>query len=181
MSNSSQGSTCYPKTGGTISPNSLQNASGYTTYIRNKQPTTFYQGASNVVNNIDSVTYQNYVSGGDNQNMFNLSGATSTQLAQLSKLQSQMDSLTEQINTLTNQFSSGTQNANNQGIANITGLQSYLTELGETNNLISNFDTNIENILKDSDINVLQKNYEYLFWSILAVGVVLITMNIAKK
>jgi hypothetical protein len=181
MSNSSQGSTCYPKTGGTISPSSLQNASGYTTYIRNKQPTTFYQGASNVVNNIDSVTYQNYVSGGDNQNMFSLSGATSTQLTQLSKLQSQMDSLTEQINTLTNQFSSGTQNANNQGIANITGLQSYLTELGETNNLISNFDTNIENILKDSDINVLQKNYEYLFWSILAVGVVLISMNIAKK
>lgn len=181
MTNSSQGSTCYPKTGATISPTSLQKASGYTTYIRNKQPTTFYPGASNVVNNIDSVTYQNYISGGDNQNMFSLSGATSSQLSQLSQLQKQMDSLTEQINTLTDEFSAGAQNANNQGIANITGLQSYLTELGKTNNLISNFDTSIENILKDSDINVLQKNYEYLFWSILAVGVVLITMNISKS
>jgi len=36
-------------------------------------------------------------------------------------------------------------------------------------------------ILNDSDIVVLQKNYSYLFWTILATGTVLVTMNIAKK
>jgi hypothetical protein len=36
-------------------------------------------------------------------------------------------------------------------------------------------------ILDDSDIVVLQKNYDYLFWSILAVGAVIISMNIVKK
>ena len=45
---------------------------------------------------------------------------------------------------------------------------------GETNG-------NIHNILTDSDIVVLQKNYDYLFWSILAGGAVLVSMNIVKK
>ena len=40
---------------------------------------------------------------------------------------------------------------------------------------------NIENILSDSDIVVLQKNYDYLFWSILATGTVVVAMNIVKK
>jgi hypothetical protein len=39
----------------------------------------------------------------------------------------------------------------------------------------------IDNIVNDSDIVVLQKNYDYLFWSILAAGTVLITMNVIKK
>ena len=61
------------------------------------------------------------------------------------------------------------------------GLGDYLKDYKNTNTNIKNFNTNIENILNDSDITVLQKNYDYLFWSILAAGTVLITMNIAKK
>ena len=41
--------------------------------------------------------------------------------------------------------------------------------------------SSIENILSDSDIVVLQKNYDYLFWSILATGTVVVAMNIVKK
>jgi hypothetical protein len=37
---------------------------------------------------------------------------------------------------------------------------------------------NIDKILQDSDIVVLQKNYDYLFWTILAAGSVLVAMNI---
>ena len=36
-------------------------------------------------------------------------------------------------------------------------------------------------ILENSDIVVLQKNYEYMFWSILAAGTVLVAMNIAPN
>ena len=39
----------------------------------------------------------------------------------------------------------------------------------------------VDRILDDSDIVVLQKNYDYLFWSILAAGTVLVSMNIVKK
>ena len=59
----------------------------------------------------------------------------------------------------------------------------YLNELNYTDNKIKGFNTNtnIENILSDSDIVVLQKNYDYLFWSILATGTVVVAMNIVKK
>ena len=40
---------------------------------------------------------------------------------------------------------------------------------------------NINGILTDSDIVVLQENYSYLFWSILAIAVVVITIHTIKK
>jgi hypothetical protein len=89
--------------------------------------------------------------------------------------------LTSQMNGYTNQFSTGTESLNSQSSKNMEGLGDYLKDFKKTNNNIKNFNTNIENILNDSDITVLQKNYDYLFWSILAAGTVLITMNIAKK
>jgi hypothetical protein len=89
--------------------------------------------------------------------------------------------LTSQINGYTNKFSSGTDSLNNQSSKNMEGLGDYLKDYKKTNTTIKNFNTNIENILNDSDITVLQKNYDYLFWSILAAGTVLITMNITKK
>jgi hypothetical protein len=64
---------------------------------------------------------------------------------------------------------------------NVSGLDEYLTDLKKTNVKIKNFNTNVDNILNDSDIIILQKNYEYLFWSILAVGTLLISMNVVKK
>ena len=89
--------------------------------------------------------------------------------------------MTNQLNNYTNQFSSGTQSADVQSQTNITGLGNYLQDLNKTNLKINNFDTNLENILNDSDIIVLQKNYNYLFWSILAAGVVLVSMNLVRN
>jgi hypothetical protein len=39
----------------------------------------------------------------------------------------------------------------------------------------------MDGIIHDSDITVLKENYNYYFWSILAVGTVLVTMNVIKK
>jgi hypothetical protein len=41
--------------------------------------------------------------------------------------------------------------------------------------------TGIDNILQDSDVVVLQQNYDYLFWSIIAITTVIISMNIVKN
>ena len=57
----------------------------------------------------------------------------------------------------------------------------YYKDIKTTNNKIGTFDTNVDNIMNDSDIIVLQKNYDYLFWSIIAVTTVIISMNIVKK
>ena len=65
--------------------------------------------------------------------------------------------------------------------ANERGVEEYLQDLSSNNDKIDLFSTSIENILSDSDIVVLQKNYDYLFWSILATGTVVVAMNIVKK
>ena len=85
------------------------------------------------------------------------------------------------MNNYTNQFSTGTQLAENQSATNIQNLGGYLGELNQTNQQIKTFNTNIDNILNDSDIVILQKNYNYLFWSILAAGTVLVSMSLARS
>ena len=89
--------------------------------------------------------------------------------------------ITSEINKFTNQFEEGGTKIDNQLISNIPGTDGYLKDLDITNTQIKNFTSNIDRILDDSDIVVLQKNYDYLFWSILAVGTLLISMNIVKK
>jgi hypothetical protein len=92
-----------------------------------------------------------------------------------------MNLLSNQISNLTTKFGTGSQTAAKQMTTNTQGVGEYLTDLNKTNNKIQNYNTTIDNILKDSDIVVLQKNYDYLFWSILAAGSVLVGMNIVKK
>jgi len=41
--------------------------------------------------------------------------------------------------------------------------------------------SNINGILSDSNIVVLQENYSYLFWSILAIAIVVVTIHTIKK
>ena len=134
-----------------------------------------------LVNNIDSIIYQNYINGGNLDKSYGLANATSVQKQQLSQLQTKMNLISSQINKLTNSFSAGTIASEDQSKQNVLGLGEYLTSLQNTNTKISNFSENVDNILDDSDIVVLQKNYDYLFWTILASGTVLVSINLVKK
>jgi len=98
-------------------------------------------------------------------------------------MESQVSLLANQISELTNKFKNNNTNVDKQVKVNNEGSQNYVNELSQTKNIIDNMNTElkINNILNDSDIVVLQKNYSYLFWSILAVGVVLLSMNIVKN
>jgi hypothetical protein len=172
---------CYPKTSAMFPNGAQQVNSRVNLYTRNKEPISPPIGVPGTVVNIDTIMYDNYKDGGAISNSYGLANATSTQKQQMSQLQSKLNMLTSQINGYTNKFSSGTDSLNSQSSKNMEGLGDYLKDFKKTNNNIKNFSTNIENILNDSDITVLQKNYDYLFWSILAAGTVLVTMNIAKK
>jgi hypothetical protein len=173
---------CYPKTSDMYPNGSKQTNTAVNLYTRNKIPITPPTGVSPNTNSTDTVTYQNYINGGNLGSSYGLANATTVQKQQLEQMQSKLNSLTSQINGYTNKFSSGNDSLNSQSSKNLEGLGDYLKDFQKTNDGIKNFNAaNIENILKDSDITVLQKNYDYLFWSILAAGTVLITMNIAKK
>ena len=173
--------TCYPKTNSMYPNGESQINSNVDLYMRNAIPSTTPVGVPNKTNNTNSIMYQNYPSGGALASQYGLANATSTQQAELSTLQTQLNSLTNQINELTNQFGEGSQNAATQMSNNVTGVGEYLSDLTKTNQKIQNYSSGMDNILNDSDIVVLQKNYDYLFWSILAAGSVLVAMNIVKN
>jgi hypothetical protein len=171
---------CYPKNS-SINKNSNPNQST-DIYIRGKRPINTPSGISNRVNNIDSVRFQNYITSNNNNNgLFNLSTATDAQEKQLNVLQEKMNELANKITNWTNKFGSNTFSAQNQTEKNNNGLDGYLREIKKNNEEISSSHNNINNIVNDSDIIILQKNYNYLFWSILATGTVLVTINISNK
>jgi hypothetical protein len=176
--------TCYPKTNAMYPNGQSQPNPNVSLYLRNTMPSSPPIGVPNTTNNTDSVTFQNYVNGGALSNEYGLANATSVQQQQLSQLETQLNMLSSQINNLTNEFGQGSQTAASQMNKNVQGVSQYLNNLTQTNNKIKSTGAGIEgvnNILEDSDIIVLQKNYDYLFWSILAAGSVLVAMNIVKK
>jgi hypothetical protein len=172
---------CYPKTSSMYPVGQLEINPSVDLYVRNVTPESPPIGVSTNTNNIDTVLYQNYVNGGAIGDSYGLTKATSVQKQQLQQMQTKMNLLSNQINNLTNQFTSGGQQVNQQSETNIQGINNYVKDIKKINKKIKNYDTNYENILQDSDVVVLQQNYDYLFWSIIAVTTVIISMNIVKK
>lgn len=172
---------CYPKTSAMYPNSSLTIDNQNTTFVRGKMPLNPPIGVSNSTNNIDTITYNNYVNGGPLQKSYGLTNATSAQKQQLDQLQTKLNLLSSQITNFTNKFDTGSTTAITQSNKNVNGIKDYLQGITTTNDKIVNFDNNFQNMLSDSDITVLKHNYDYLFWSILATGTVLLSMNILKK
>ena len=180
------GNNCWLKTsgmypfGGSSTPNVDRNI-----YVRGIKPSKPPVGVSSNTTTTDSVTYQTYINKGVIGSQYGLANASNLQKQELEQLQSRMNLLSSQITELTNKFQGGSIEAANQSTTNNSGIDKYLKDIKTTNSKIGNVDGdnngNIHNILKDSDIVVLQKNYDYLFWSILAAGTVLVSMNIVKN
>ena len=145
------------------------------------QPINPPMGVSSNTNSIDSVTYQNYINGGPVPTNYGLSNATAEEKNKLSKLQKKLNDLSSQLVNITGTLGKNTNKVGTQMTNNENGLTDYVTNLSNTRNNITNFDTNYDNILNDTEIVTLQKNYEYLFWSILASGTVLVSINYLKK
>ena len=59
-----------------------------------------------------------------------------------------------------------------QSNTNIEGMQNINSPLNMND---------INGMLSDTDLIVLQANYKYIMWSILAVGLLTITINVIKK
>jgi hypothetical protein len=171
---------CWPKTNGMYPSGTTQVNNDRNIYVRQKTMINQPIGASNKINNIDSLRFQSYLKDGDIPNTFGLVNATTVQKQQLSQLQDQLNLLSSQIVESTNKLNTGNNLINTQSQKNVSGLQDYLKQMTTTKTKINNFNTNIDNIVNQNDIKTLQQNYNYMFWTILAAGTVLITMNIKK-
>ena len=174
---------CLPKNLSNVySINNFTPKSGVQTYIRDKTVITPPVGVSNDINNIDSIRYENYTKGGDLQPSYGISSLNSVQQQQLSQLQDKLKQLSTQILNSTNQLSKNNYSVNFQTQEDIKGFNKYISEINLTNEKIDNINSNnnIDNILKDTNIRILQQNYKYMLFSILAAGAVIIAINLKK-
>ena len=191
---------CYPKNSG-MWPygGTSQKNPNVDTYVRGKMPKTLPVGVTSNISNVDSVQYQFYDKGGPPNSTYGLSIVTKSEKDALKNLESQMKDKTNKINDLINQYGTGTDNSENQSVKNLQCMKKILTKMQETidtyedlksenANTIESFtnygysaNNNMNKILQDSDIIVLQKNYEYLLWTILATGSVIVAMNINRN
>jgi hypothetical protein len=164
-------------------PNSTGNPdSSSDLYVRQKSILKTPLGVKNTVKNIDTVTYSNYTQSGQNVgNSYGLPNINGSQKQELEQIQSTLQSLAQQITNLNGTFNENEILIDQQSDTNMQSLDQYLQEINQVQQQIKTFDGNYQNILNDSDIVVLQKNYEYMFWSILAAGTVLVSMNLVKK
>ncbi len=134
---------------------------------------------------IDSVQWQNYkntgkaVSASTFGNSLTLSSAEKKLLDKLTK---DLDSLAQTITNKTNKLLTKNGKINDQMALNKVSFKNSTNEF----NAITSMDqsvslNNIREIVNDSDIVVLQENYRYLLWSILAVGVVSLSLNVLNR
>ena len=139
-------------------------------------------GTFKTTSNVDSVQWQNYRKTEKmvSDKTFGIKGVISSRQQQrLDQLQGQINMLAQQITELTNDLQGknikiNDQMKTNKGLfsENIKDYQ-FLTKDRQPEL------QNIQGIVNDSDIKVLQENYSYLLWSILAIGAVSLTLSIA--
>lgn len=175
-------STCYPKNkemypyGSSVSSNVDTNI-----YVRNINPSNVPRGVTSETARTNTVAFSKYVSGGNIDMGGSYGIANLIQQREMKALEDQLKDLSSKINRYTNNFNEGTERIADESNQNKRNMSRYVDAINDTNRQIQNMkDNNVENVLKDTDTVLLQRNYEYLGWSILATSVVLVSMNFIK-
>jgi hypothetical protein len=156
---------------------------------------------SNEIVDIDTVQYDNYnkgvkmtpdtqcnismVSQADRIHFDNIKNQLSTLgqdiASKMESLYNRDNKIYEKLNTNSQQFKKDLEKYKNINLK----IRQEL-EIQSNNNIegMANFNLNMNDIngmLSDTDLRVLQGNYSYIMWSILAVGILTITINAMKK
>lgn len=99
-------------------------------------------------------------------------------VSKMENLYNQDKTITQKLNTTNEQFKRdlASYKLTNMKIQKELNLQSSNIEGMQNLNI-----NDLNGILSDSDIRVLQENYSYIMWSILAVGILIITINSIHK
>jgi hypothetical protein len=176
---------CFPKNVADVSSANIVNPSNSkTTYIRDKKPINVAVGVVNTTNKIDTIQYENYSKGqGKMQSSYGFSDMiNSVQKQQLSQLQDKLKQLSLQITYYANRLHNDNASINEQMKKDLKGFSDYIKQTDITNAKIQRFnvDNNFDNILNETNIKILQQNYSYMAWSILAVVVVIVAINVKK-
>jgi hypothetical protein len=178
---------CYPKKvreRSLYSPNTFKPSIGKTVYVRDKKIINPPVGVDSTINYIDSIRYKNYRNqGGMLENKYGLANVISVQQQHLSQLQ-------DKLNLLSSQLNNNVKNTESTILKNTVGFEGFegIQEIEDLNlksiqtdkkiNILNKNNSEIDNILRDTNIKTLQQNYSYMLWSILALGVVIVSIKI---
>jgi hypothetical protein len=173
---------CYPKDNSMYPKGSRTTNSSVDLYVRQPKITQTPIGVTDKILNIDSITYENYPkSDKEMGSSYGLSNANSVEKQQLDQLKTRLDQISQELADDTGTLNTDEIKVGTQSNLQTQSIGKYLKEYKNANNKIKQFSSGMDGIIRDSDITVLKENYNYYFWSILAVGTVLVTMNITKK
>jgi membrane-associated HD superfamily phosphohydrolase len=151
------------------------------TYLKMNQLSSTPLGVETNTINIDSATAKNYIN--SNTNMALSYGSIkeiSQQLLELNDLENQIENLANQLTNNNIQIETSQNEVYKQTVKDRKAVEKFLKDYKIIEKKIKTMDTNI-NILKDTDILVLQENYYYYLWTILAIGIVIFGINILKN
>jgi hypothetical protein len=189
--------SCWIKNSNAYPKGTKQYVNGLVLGVRKPKPTAL-SSCSNEVVNVDTVMYDKYVKGNPmtTDTQCNQTLVSSEDLAKLTNIESQLYELGQNIaskmENLYNQDNNiyEKMNMNSQQFKkNIDMYKNTKTKINQllqekqSNNRVEGMNTmnDINGMISDTDLRVLQENYKYIFWSILAVSAITITLNIMKK
>jgi len=155
---------------------------GLHTLIREQEPDELPIGVPNKLIQGTSIIYDTLYKGGTVGNAYGILPVISEQIGQINGLGRELQSIYKTVNNDTLSIKQKDEMIQKQLKKNVDGIEDYLHEFKETTTNIKNtLNNNTNNLLTTSDIVVLQKNYIYILWSILAIITILIAINITKK
>jgi hypothetical protein len=179
------GEVCSYNSINAVPSNTMIASSTASSYLRNKKPSTSIY--TDKVTQIDSNSYNHFVSGTPATRYtgtYELKGSTSVQRQQLQQLQGKLNQISSKIKDNNNKLSNSNDKLFNQSKNNINTSKQYMKDYAYMNKGIEEEkerSVRIDNMLDNSDIVVLQKNYSHGVWTILAIGLLLVTIGISKK
>ena len=173
---------CYPKNQSMYPKGTKSPLEKTDLYVRKPKLVHTPIGISDEIMNIDTIRYKNYKKSGKkvNSNM-GLRNATSIERQQVDNLKTRLDLLAKKISEISGNIHVKDLLVNKQSLTDTNSLFGLVNNTKQNINKIGEFNTNMDNILKDSDIALLYENYNYLFWSILAAGTVLVSLNVINQ
>ena len=101
----------------------------------------------------------------------------------MERMYTQDKNITTKLNTNTDQFNKDLNSYKNVNlkIKNELELQSNSNIEGMQNIVSSRTINDITGMLNDTNLRVIQSNYGYLLWSIITLGIIIITINTMRK
>uniref|UniRef100_A0A6C0DDD2 Uncharacterized protein n=1 Tax=viral metagenome TaxID=1070528 RepID=A0A6C0DDD2_9ZZZZ len=155
-------------------------------YIRDLKMNGMDASCNRSIESIDSNQWKNYSKGANmtSQTKCSLTKAISGQNNKIMELQNKITQVGGEIIIILNNLKKQTDDVKSKIGINSDKIDSDLVMYNKTINDIQNYknsEDNMNNIVKDTNLLVLYQNYNYMFWSILAISTMIISMKVMGK